>query len=94
MQLAHYGPFSPVLVNDQRDQIFLSIYALGTAPDTPVQYTRDMTLLYIALLLGAGVLGIIIAATRRHSGGSVELGTMSNAWVAEQRAGEQSYYER
>ena len=53
-----------------------------------------MTLLYIALVLGLSALGIIIAAARRHSSGSVELGTMSNAWVAEQRAGEQSYYER
>jgi hypothetical protein len=53
-----------------------------------------MTLLYITVALGVAAVGIIIAATRRHSGGSTELGTMSNAWVAEQRAGEQSYYER
>jgi hypothetical protein len=53
-----------------------------------------MTLIWIALVVGVGAAGIIIAATRRHSAGSTELGTMSNAWVAEQRAGEQSYYER
>jgi hypothetical protein len=53
-----------------------------------------MTLLYIALVLGLGTLGIIVAAARRRHAGTVELGTMSNAWVAEQRAGEQSYYER
>jgi hypothetical protein len=52
-----------------------------------------MTLLWIALLFGVCGLGLIVAARRRYAGG-VELGSMSNAWIAEQRAGEQSYYER
>jgi len=52
-----------------------------------------MTLLWIALVIGACVLGVVIAARRRVAGG-VELGSMSASWMAEQRAGEQSYYER
>ena len=52
-----------------------------------------MTLIWIALVLGVSTLGLVVAAVKRHAGG-VELGTMSASWVAEQRAGEQSYYER
>lgn len=52
-----------------------------------------MTILWIALLIGAGVFGVIVTAARRRYA-AVELGTMSASWVAEQRAGEQSYYER
>ncbi len=81
-------------MNDPREQVFLLIDASNAAPDGLVRYTQSMTLLWIAVALGVGAVGIIIAATRRHSSGSTELGTMSNAWVAEQRAGEQSYYER
>ncbi len=52
-----------------------------------------MTLIWIALVIGVSALGIVVAAVKRHAGG-VELGSMSASWVAEQRAGEQSYYER
>jgi hypothetical protein len=52
-----------------------------------------MTLMWIAVAAGVCVLGVIVAARRRFVGG-VELGSMSDSWLAEQRAGEQSYYER
>jgi hypothetical protein len=53
-----------------------------------------MTLLWIGLVVGTCVFGVIVAAARRRSAGGVELGTMSASWVAEQKAGEQSYYGR
>jgi hypothetical protein len=52
-----------------------------------------MTLIWIALVIGVSTLGIVVAVVKRHASG-VELGSMSASWVAEQRAGEQSYYER
>ena len=52
-----------------------------------------MLFLWIALFVGTFSLGVVAAARRRYAGG-VELGTMSASWIAEQRAGEQSYYER
>jgi hypothetical protein len=52
-----------------------------------------MTLLWIAFSVGVCVLGLVVSAHRRFAGG-VELGTMSASWIAEQRSGEQSYYER
>jgi hypothetical protein len=54
---------------------------------------KDMTLWLIAGVVSVGVLGLIVALRRKVTGG-VELGSMSNSWIAEQRAGEQSYYER
>ena len=53
-----------------------------------------MTILIIASLAGVSALGLIVAGRRQFTTGRVELGTMSASWVAEQRAGEQSYYER
>jgi hypothetical protein len=53
-----------------------------------------MTILWIASLAGVCALGLIVAGRRHFAAGGVELGTMSASWVAEQRAGEQSYYER
>lgn len=52
-----------------------------------------MTLLWIAMVMVVCALGVVIAARRRVTGG-VELGSMSASWVAEQRAGEQTYYGR
>jgi hypothetical protein len=52
-----------------------------------------MTLMWIAVAVGVCALGLFLAARRRFVGG-VELGAMSDSWLAEQRAGEQSYYER
>jgi hypothetical protein len=53
-----------------------------------------MTVLWIAMLVGTCVLGVVLAAARRRQTGGVELGTMSASWIAEQRAGDQSYYGR
>ena len=53
-----------------------------------------MNFIWIALLAGVFALAVVVAAARRRYAGGVELGSMSNAWIAEQRAGEQSYYER
>jgi hypothetical protein len=52
-----------------------------------------MTLLWIAMLGGTCAFGVVVAAARRYSSGD-DLGTMSASWIAEQRAGEQSYYGR
>jgi len=52
-----------------------------------------MTLLWISAVVLVSALGVVVAARRRVTGG-VELGSMSASWVAEQRAGEQSYYGR
>ena len=53
-----------------------------------------MTLLWIAMVVGTCVLGVVVAAARRRHAGGVELGTMSASWIAEQRAGDQTYYGR
>jgi len=53
-----------------------------------------MTILLIASLAGVCALGLIVAGRRQFATGRVELGTMSASWIAEQRSGEQSYYER
>jgi hypothetical protein len=53
-----------------------------------------MTLLWIAMLVGTCVVGVSVVATRRRQNGTVDLGTMSASWIAEQRAGEPSYYGR
>jgi len=77
-----------------QEKSFFSICRQKHRAGPIVQYTRStMTLIWIALVLAVGTLGIVVAAVRRHAAG-VELGSMSASWVAEQRAGEQSYYER
>ena len=55
---------------------------------------NNMALVWIAVVVGVGALGLVVAVARRRYAGGVELGSMSASWVAEQRAGEQSYYER
>jgi hypothetical protein len=45
---------------------------------------------FIALTLGVVT---VFAATRRRAS-SIELGTMSNQWVAEKRSTEHSYHDR
>ena len=52
-----------------------------------------MFLISIAVIVGAIALGAAMAA-KRHFNDGVDLGTMSASWIAEQRAGEQSYYGR
>ena len=53
-----------------------------------------MILLWIAMLVGACAVGAGVVAARRRQNGGVDLGTMSASWIAEQRAGEPSYYGR
>jgi hypothetical protein len=54
-----------------------------------------MPIVWIASLVtvGIGVIGVLYATTRKRSS-SVELGNMSNNWVAEQRSNEHSYHDR
>ena len=53
-----------------------------------------MTIVWIAglITISIGVVGVLYATRRRST--SVELGSMSNNWVAEQRSSEHTYNDR
>ena len=51
-----------------------------------------MTIVFIAALVTTGIVSAYITLRRRAV--SVELGSMSNQWVAEQRSSEHTYNDR
>ncbi len=51
-----------------------------------------MTVILIALAVSAGAVLIVFGLRKRAV--SVELGAMSNQWIAEQRSNEHTYSER
>ena len=53
-----------------------------------------MTIVWIGLLLGACVMTITVLRSWRHRVAMTELGTVSEQWIAEQRANDRHYSER
>jgi hypothetical protein len=53
-----------------------------------------MTTLWIPILLGAALVAVVILARWRYRVEMAELGTVSENWLAEQRANDRHYSER
>lgn len=53
-----------------------------------------MTTLWIPVLLGAALVAVVILTRWRHRVDMADLGTVSQHWLAEQRANDRHYSER
>lgn len=53
-----------------------------------------MTAFWVQILLGVAALAIVILTKWRHRVEMAELGTVSQHWLAEQRANDRDYSER
>ena len=53
-----------------------------------------MTAIWVGIFLSSLVAGVLVVASRRHRSGMTELGTVSEQWIAEQRANDRHYSER
>jgi hypothetical protein len=53
-----------------------------------------MTAMWVGLFVSGVVAAVIVVGSRRHRAGMTELGTVSEHWIAEQRANDRHYSER
>ena len=53
-----------------------------------------MTAIWLGLFLSGLVVAFVVAAARRHRVGMSDLGSVSEQWIAEQRANDRHYSER